>query len=269
MIFSTVEVGMDVVFEKQDYFPLRCSKWRGGLEWPPMFHTHGELMYVTKGSVPLTVEGVTHELKAGELAILFPYLAHSYTKAPDAEFYLLLFEPAATAFDNTLLKSKPVCWWQDGRALQPLIERTEFMYRNNRLKTATAYMNALLGELLEELALEERGGADRDITVRLLSYCEEHCAQPITVQSIAEALYVSPSYVSKVFSRKLCYGFREYINALRIQKAKSLLLNTDKKILDVMLECGFQNQSSFNRVFRDVTGYSPREWRTAERQKME
>lgn len=252
---------MDIVFEKQDYFPLRCSKWGGGLEWPPMFHTHGELIYVMEGSVPLTVEGVTHELKAGELAILFPYLPHSYAKAPDAKFYLLLFEPAATAFDNTLLKSKPVCWWQEGSALQPLIERIEFMYRNNRIKTATAYLNAVIGELLEQMELEERGGSDRDITVQILSYCEEHYMQNITVNSIAEALYISQSYVSKVFAQKLRYGFREYINALRIQKAKSLLLNTDKKILDVMLECGFQNQSSFNRVFREVTGLSPRDYR--------
>lgn len=252
---------MEVVFEKIDYFPLSCNKWNGGIEWPPMFHTHGELVYVTEGSVPITVEGVTHELKAGELAILFPYLPHSYAKAPNAKFYLLLFEPAATAFDNTMLTRKPTCWWREGSALQPLIERIRFMYQNNRMKTATAYLNAVLGELLEQLELEERGGADRDITVRLLSYCEEHCTQPITVQSIADALYVSPSYVSKVFSKKLCYGFREYINALRIQKAKSLLLNTDKKILDVMLECGFQNQSSFNRVFREATGLSPRDYR--------
>lgn len=252
---------MDVVFEKKDYFPLHCHKEEGWIGWPPMFHPHAELVYVTKGSIPVTVEGVAHELKAGELAVLFPYLPHSYGNAPQAEFFLLLFEASATVFDNTLLKRKPVRWWQEGGALQPLIERIDFMYRNGRIKTANAYLNALLGELLEEMELEERGGTDRDITVRLLSYCEEHCTQPITVQSIAEALYVSPSYVSKVFSRKLCYGFREYINALRIQKAKSLLLNTDKKILDVMLECGFQNQSSFNRVFRDVAGKAPREYR--------
>lgn len=252
---------MDIVFEKKDYFPLHSCRCKGVMEWPSTFHTHAELVYVVEGSVPITVEGVPHDLKAGELAVLFPYLPHSYGKAPDATFLLLLFEPAATAFDNTLLTRKPVCWWQEGSALQPLIERIEFMYRKNRMKTATAYLNAVIGELLEQMELEERGNSDRDITVRLLSYCEEHCTQQITVQSIADALYISPSYVSKFFSKKLCYGFRGYINALRLQKARSLLLNTDKKILDIMLECGFQNQSSFNRVFREETGLSPRDYR--------
>ena len=260
---------MNGVFENINYYPLTCRKVKGFQGYIPMFHTHGELVYVEKGSISVTVDGEEHTLCAGELGVLFPYVTHSYEDAPDATVIIVLFDPAATAFDNTLLNQKPVCWYGEGRQFQPLLERASTMYWRGRTKTAVAYLNAVLGELLDILELEKRERSVQDVAVRLLSYCEEHCTDQITVKSIADALYISQSYVSKIFSQKLRYGFREYINALRIQKAKALLQNTDKKILQIMLECGFQNQSSFNRVFRDVTGYSPREYRTAERQKME
>lgn len=258
---------MNGVFENINYYPLSCRRVNGFQGYIPMFHTHGELVYVVEGSISITVDGEEHTLCAGELGVLFPYLTHSYEDAPGASVIILLFDPAATAFDNTLLTQKPACWYREGRQFQPLLDRAVTMYFRGRTKTAVAYLNAVLGELLDILELEKRDRSIQDIAVRLLSYCEEHCAEQITVKSIADALYISQSYVSKIFSQKLRYGFREYINALRVQKAGSLLRDTDKKILQIMLECGFQNQSSFNRVFREVTGYSPREYRAIERRR--
>ena len=78
---------------------------------------------------------------------------------------------------------------------------------------------------------------------------------------MADALYISQSYVSKIFSQKLHYSFPDYINTLRVHKAKILLRDTDRKILEIMMECGFRNQGNFNRVFRKATGLSPVEYR--------
>ena len=256
---------MEGVFEKKPYFQLSGSIIKGLRGYIPMFHHHGELAYVVKGCVSLTVDGEVYTVNAGELAILFPYLTHSYEPAPEAEVILLLFDPAATAFDNTLLKKKPVCCRAPGEALHPMIDRAVSMHRMGRRKTAMAYLNAVLGELLEVLQLEDRDNASDNVTVQVLSYCAEHFAEKITVKKIADALYISPSYVSKIFAQKLHYGFREYINALRVHKAQALLKERNKKIFQIMTECGFQNQSSFNRIFREVCGISPREFRNAAR----
>ena len=80
------------------------------------------------------------------------------------------------------------------------------------------------------------------------------------LKSVSDALFVSPSYISKIFAQKLKYSFREYINSLRIHKAKALLADPNRRIVDVMMDCGFQNQSSFNRVFLEICGISPREY---------
>lgn len=256
---------MNAVFEKRAYFELTGSTTTGIDRYAPMFHPHGELVYVMEGTVPITVDGVSYTLKQGELAILFPYLVHAYESAPDAKAIILLFDPAATAFDNTLLKKKPVNCCTPAENLFPMLERAVFMHHAGRSKTAVAYLNAVIGELLEMIPISDRGDISGDTTIQILSYCAEHCTEDITVKHIADALYISQSYVSKVFSKKLRYSFREYINSLRISKVQSLLRDTDKKILQIMSECGFQNQSSFNRVFRDLTGLSPKEYRTVSR----
>lgn len=252
---------MQAIFEKKEYFQLNAryvERFKGYL---PMYHPHGELIYVTKGAVPITVDGKSHLLQEGELAVLFPYLTHAYEDAPDASAIIILFDPRETAFDNTLLSSKPTCCYTRADFLAPLMERAVDMSKQNRPKTAMAYVNAVLGELLELLTLEAHSGPSGDMTVQVLSYCAEHYTEDITVSALAAALYISESYVSKLFSRHFGCSFREHINGLRIHKAQNLLETTELPISAVMARCGFQNQSTFNRTFRDITGLSPRAYR--------
>ncbi len=251
---------MNGIFEKRTPFGLKGSRFTGFMGYPPMFHTHGELIYVTRGSIETTVDGKSHRLEAGELCILFPYLTHSYSAARDAEGILLLFDPNTTAFTNTLLNKKPVRHFTDGQALAPLLDRAVTMLKKGNTKTATGYLNAVIGELLEVLPLENSKDTSEDMAVKILDYCSAHYQENISVKSVSEALYISQSYVSKVFANALKYSFREYINQLRIQRAKELLQNSNMRIVDVMFACGFQNQSSFNRVFRSCCGVSPREY---------
>lgn len=252
---------MSAIFEKKSFFQLSGTFVNSVKGFIPMFHPHGELLYVSEGAVTVTVDGVTHTVTKGELAVIFPYLTHSYESAPEAAAIILLFDPAATVFDKTLLTKKPARYFTDGTALQPLLERCVTMLHSGKTKTATAYLNAVIGELLELLPLEESGEISRDITLQLLNYCSEHYTEDITVSQVANALYISQSYVSKVFSNKLKYSFREYINTLRIHKAQALLKDSGKNILQIMSECGFKNQSSFNRIFRELCGVSPKEFR--------
>ena len=252
---------MKAVFEKKDYFELHGWHISGFRGYPPMFHTHGELIYVEKGCVNICVSGESHVLHEGEMSIVFPYLTHSYEDAPDAEVLLILFDPLATAFDNTFLTKKPNVYYTDGSAYYPMLNRAVTLMENEKFKTAMGYINAVIGEFLETVTLEEADNASEDAVTRILIYCAEHFTENITISSVAEAMYLSPSYVSKIFSQKLKYGFREYINALRINMAMSLLKNPEKRITDIMIACGIANQSSFNRVFRDICGISPKDYR--------
>ncbi len=257
---------MKGVFEKNDLriFAKRVAGFRG---FPPMFHTHAEMLYVLSGEIRMTVTGRERILRAGEIGIVFPYAIHAYENAPDAEAIILMFAPdAAAIYEKSLLSCKPElpCCKDDGTLL-PVLSRIVDVFSaadEAHEKIAAAYLAGLIGEILLKLKMHEDYDAGTEVMQKVLTYCSaNYTDENISTKSVAQALFISQSYVTKIFSQKLGYGFREYINTLRLTEAKRLLKNTDLKITEIMLRCGFKNQSSFNRVFMDDCGLTPRAFR--------
>jgi len=92
---------------------------------------------------------------------------------------------------------------------------------------------------------------------QLLSYIETHYPENITLSFAAQKMGFSESYFSKIFKRLIGINFITYLNMIRVEKAAELLKNTGSKVIDVSFECGFNNVRSFNRTFKEITGYSP------------
>lgn len=252
---------MQSVFEKRPSNLLYANQVHGFEGFPPMFHSHGELLYVVSGSLNITIDGKNYLLREGQISVLFPYLTHSYQSAPEADVLFFLFDPSVIAFTNTMLTKHPVSPIMDGKPYATMLLRAMELLKMQKFKTAAAYLNAVLGEFLEIAQLTDAPEIFGSTAVKILEYCSEHFFEPITLKSIADALFISQSYVSKIFSDKLRYSFREYINSLRINKAKNLLAESALPISEVMFSCGFNNQSSFNRVFQEFCGCTPREYK--------
>lgn len=262
---------MKALFEKKEQFNLIAKHVTNFKGFAPMFHSHCEIIHVVKGNIEMTIDGHHHVLKAGETCFVFPYSVHQYEDSQTAEAYIFLFDTNITgAFEESLYSQVPMLPYTN--ALKDAIstyERITKLYKQNTAfatQTATSYISAIVGELLCVLDLQERPTDSDDMVKQVLSYCTTHFSDDdISIQKIADELYISTSYVSKIFNQKLHYSFREYINVLRINHAKKLLKDMHYKIVDVMLECGFKNQSSFNRVFQNVAGISPKEYRKSKR----
>ena len=94
----------------------------------------------------------------------------------------------------------------------------------------------------------------------LLSYLDEHYADNITLEFAASRMNFSNSHFSKTFKKLMGINFVTYLNLVRVERAASQLRNTGKKITDVALSCGFNNIRTFNRVFKEITGYTPSEF---------
>ena len=91
---------------------------------------------------------------------------------------------------------------------------------------------------------------------------EEHLSDPeLGLSLVSDALSITPTYFSAFFIREVGVGFNEYITNLRIERAKTLLVHTNRRISDIAIECGFRSASYFNVVFRKQTGMSPKEFR--------
>ncbi len=91
-------------------------------------------------------------------------------------------------------------------------------------------------------------------------YIRLHYRDDLTRNELADVVHITPNYLSKRFHTETGMSLREYINQLRIEDAKRLLLSTNDTISEVASEVGFDNISYFSTVFRKLCGVSPIEW---------
>ncbi|AWP27716.1 AraC family transcriptional regulator [Paenibacillus sp. Cedars] len=92
-------------------------------------------------------------------------------------------------------------------------------------------------------------------------YLETHYAEDITLDLVAEKLYISGGYLSTYFKEKTGRSFIDYVNEVRVNKAKALLKNSNLKVQDVAIQSGYLNMNSFHRMFKKFTGNTPNQYR--------
>ncbi len=91
-------------------------------------------------------------------------------------------------------------------------------------------------------------------------YIHEGFAGRLTLEDVAKRVFLSPSYFGKIFKQEMNCTFNDYLNKLRVEKSKELLLK-NMRIVDVASEVGFEDQSYFTKVFKRVTDVSPIEFK--------
>jgi two-component system response regulator YesN len=93
-------------------------------------------------------------------------------------------------------------------------------------------------------------------------YIDQHYMEAdLSLNDISARINLSPSHFSTVFSQETDQTFRDYLTAIRIQKAKELLRTTNLKSSDVSSSVGYNDPHYFSFVFKKNTGFSPSEFR--------
>ncbi|MBR6322529.1 MAG: helix-turn-helix domain-containing protein [Lachnospiraceae bacterium] len=107
----------------------------------------------------------------------------------------------------------------------------------------------------------ESGAHSTDTVLIVKDYIQKHFREELSREQLSEIVYVTPNYLSKLFRDKIGMNMREYVNLLRINEAKRLLISTSDNISDIASNLGYNNISYFSTVFRKISGMSPAEWR--------
>ena len=95
----------------------------------------------------------------------------------------------------------------------------------------------------------------------LLSYINDHFAEPLTLEKMADYTGFSKYHFTRLFKQHTNSTFYDYLSRKRIQAAQTLL-TTDASITSIAFQTGFNNSTSFTRCFKKYTNYSPSEYRT-------
>ncbi|MBQ4515599.1 MAG: helix-turn-helix transcriptional regulator, partial [Clostridia bacterium] len=101
----------------------------------------------------------------------------------------------------------------------------------------------------------------RKITSDIMKYIEENYNHDISLTDISEYFCISAGHISRIFKRDIGIGFKEHLDNLRIEEAKTLLSTTSITINRIAEKVGYNHARSFIRTFKNKTGYSPKEYR--------
>ncbi len=109
------------------------------------------------------------------------------------------------------------------------------------------------------------GAREEDPIALAKRYVEEHLDQNISLSAVADRLYLSPTYFSRLFKQRTGCTFSAWLAQRRILRAQRYLDETNLPIADIATQVGYQEANSFTRLFKQATGLSPTEYRKTKR----
>ncbi|MCC8065511.1 MAG: AraC family transcriptional regulator [Clostridiales bacterium] len=241
------------------------------LQYPLHLHQYIELVHVVKGLLEMQVGNAKYSIHPGDFVIIFPNIPHSYhTLSMAAETQLNIINCYVDLLP--LLKPQLMTKHPTSPKLSSDQIHEDVLYAEKKLYELRPQENdmALIGSLLSlilcrlfsELTLEDyKEQPPQDITGGVIAYIADHYLEEITLSSVANHFGIGKYALSRIFSNVLGCSFISYVNTLRIDYAVMLLMNTDMNITRIAVESGFNNQQTFNRVFKKLHGCTPKEYR--------
>jgi AraC-like DNA-binding protein/ligand-binding sensor protein len=149
------------------------------------------------------------------------------------------------------------------------LKKLEEFYFNTRVLTLKQYdaLIRLLNTFAEHLAacssvlVLQSQQKDSPAITQARSYIRDHSDDELSLAAVAHVVNMSATYFSEKFKEMTGINFVEYVARTRVEKARNLLLNPNRRVSEVAFEVGFQSLSQFNRAFKKVVGEAPREYR--------
>ena len=145
---------------------------------------------------------------------------------------------------------------------------TRFLLKPSKMNELAEAINAMTANLRkgnstpEDNSSENLYSQDLSFIVKnALKYIETHYTDKLSLTDIAENIFVSPWYLSKLLNKHTGKSFTDILHQVRISKAKQLLVNTDYRIGKISELCGFNDVTNFSKTFKKLENSSPNEYR--------
>ena len=251
------------------------------------FHLHDEfeLILIVKSHGKLFIGNGITNFTDGELYLFAPGLAHcffnarGYEKSNEPAHAIVIqfrkdflgnafFEKTEISNLKRLIKKAEfgVRFINADRSLQRKIQTLNQKKGIEKLAEFLLLLNDLASEnniklLTTENTLKLSGLNDSKIINNVYRYVAENFQKKISFDSAASVANMHRSAFCRYFKRKTKKKFTQFVNEIRIMHSCKLLAETDKTIIEVAFECGYENTSYFNRQFRIYCDNSPKEFR--------
>lgn len=266
-------------------FPMECfvtnpesDHFLVQLHW----HKNVEIMQVFCGTAEITIGIESFVASAGDIFIInqeelhrivssdptlsygtfiFPLDTLSFAANDNAQEYL---EPLLR---NTMRFPVRITDQEQKKTLSEFLEKilhTMEKKESGFELTVKVYLLHLISELIRRrqlIAVQQSPSQKSERLKQILEYIRTNYMAQLTITSMADAFHMSEKYFSRYFRGATGQNFTAYLNTIRIEQACILLRETERTVLEIAFECGYENVSYFNRVFRSQMGISPLKYR--------
>ena len=226
------------------------------------------LMYLCRGELIISISGQRLTLTSGQFILFPPKTPCTYQNRPgtQVEYLWLHF----TGFQAKMLVEKthlPLCCPAEVSVDERIISAFQLLfdeYIDRDFLFHTAVVSKLVsicilfGRAVAALSAKKRGTA---VLSNSLRYIDEHYAEPITTQELANLEHLSCGHFRVLFKAKTGMTPAGYITTLRLRNACVLLKQTDLTIKEISQSVGFSDQMYFTRVFSKQFGMPPKVFR--------
>lgn len=264
---------------REDYrlFHLRDEL---GREVEGHYHEFYKLVFFRCGRVSYSVDGRQSDLQTGDIVLVPMGSVHRVTADSGVAYerVIVYLSPQFVRRMSTpqcdLDRCFSVCRERGRHVLRPEREAMRSLWNTmERLERAIAeedfgaklLSDSLLTELLIALARQAAAQEDRlapahsgdSKAIALLHYINEHLAEDISIDALAERFFISKYHMMRLFRAETGFTIHAYITEKRLLAAREMIFS-GKSAADACYDCGYRDYSAFSRAFKKQFGFSPR-----------
>ncbi|MGM0876217.1 MAG: AraC family transcriptional regulator [Bacillota bacterium] len=255
------------------------------------FHSHQEyeIYFFHAGSCRYLIHNHIYDLEPGDILLMDGMTLHKPNISPNSEYVRSMVHFSPHWIKNVLTELGSMYLLEAFQKLHHCLIRTNENNESKRLEEVicrlaevkrTSELNDIHAVtemkvlLLQALITVHQLGQMQSIKIpnkkvdkavhaeNIASYVQMNYMQKLTLQTIAEALNLSKSYVAHVFKEMTGFTVMEYLMGCRLTQVKYLLeMEPDKPLKDIAYDCGFESVSHFSRYFHEKVGVTAKEYR--------
>lgn len=255
------------------------------IDVPLHWHNEMELIYVKKGKGTVTLDVQAHHIEGGDIIIVIPGQLHgiSQFESHTMEYENIIFstdflvsQPGDSLnteffkpfFSGTLSFSKIITpeneFYPAFSSCLNKIDNVRSTFEKGYKLAIKAYMFEFFYEIYRHSNEEAIEKTDKNIEKLkdVLKFIELNYKLPITVEEAAKICNFSPSHFMRFFKNTMGTSFVNYLNDYRLSMASRMLLSSQDTIINIASDCGYDNLSYFNRLFKRRFKMTPSGYRS-------
>ncbi len=217
-------------------------------------HPHAHIILPIQKAFYIRFLNCAHELTPVQIGFIPPGVTHDFNCEGLALALNIPAEMVDPVYSVLLTENWVVDIDEDLELLVDLIKRETRSEKRNQ--ESLCYLFYYLYNCLVE---------SHQMSPLSLRYLHANYAGPVSIAELADIEGYSTAHYSQWFKMRMGCTPSQYLQALRIKKAKEILATTRYRVQDVALQVGYINGSSLNRAFRSVVGVTPKEYRRRSR----